>query len=178
MHRLFVAIRPPAPIRAQLLALMQGVKGARWQDDDQLHVTLRFIGEVDGAQADDVAAALGTVAGQAFSTAISGVGAFDSRGRVNALWAGVRPVEPLARLHRKIDNALVRAGLEPERRAYLPHVTLARFGRESGGVDAFLAEHSSLSSPPFHVGAFALFESHLSQHGPSYLAVEQFPLRD
>ena len=61
MHRLFVALRPPPAIRARLLAAMGGVPGARWQDDDQLHLTLRFIGEVDRPVAEDIAAALGTI---------------------------------------------------------------------------------------------------------------------
>lgn len=178
MHRLFVAIRPPEAIRAQLLALMDGVKGARWQDDDQLHITLRFIGEVDGRQADDALAALGSVRHQPFSVAIEGVGSFGSRGRPNALWAGLRPRDALAHLHRKIDQALVlRAGLEPERRAYLPHVTLARFGRESGGLDHFLARHAGLTSPLFDVEAFALYESRLGREGASYTVVERFPLQ-
>ena len=57
MHRLFVALRPPVPVRDHLLDLMHGVEGARWQSDDQLHLTLRFIGEVDRHQASDIAAA-------------------------------------------------------------------------------------------------------------------------
>src|SRR3546814_10296472 len=61
MHRLFVAIRPPPAIRVRLLGLMHGIAGARWQDDDQLHLTLRFVGEVDRPQADDLADALGHI---------------------------------------------------------------------------------------------------------------------
>jgi 2'-5' RNA ligase len=176
MHRLFVAIRPPADIREQLLDLMEGVPGARWQDDEQLHITLRFIGEVDSRVADDVAAALGTVRDPGFEIRLEGIGKFGSRGRVNAVWAGVRPPDQLAQLHRKIDHALVRAGLEPERRAYLPHITLARFGRESSGLDGFLARHAGLSSLPFPVSSFLLFESHLSQAGATYELVERYVL--
>lgn len=176
MHRLFVAIRPPATIRSQLLHLMEGVRGARWQDDGQLHLTLRFIGEVDSRVAEDVAAALGAVRQRRFSVALDGVGQFGSRGRPNALWAGVRPHDALAHLHRKVDQALMRAGLEPERRAYLPHITLARFGRESGGLDAFLARHTGLSSDPFEVTDFALYESRLGHEGASYTIVERYDL--
>ncbi|MFD1611097.1 RNA 2',3'-cyclic phosphodiesterase [Sphingomonas tabacisoli] len=176
MHRLFVAIRPPADIRSRLLGLMQGVKGARWQDDEQLHITLRFIGEVDGRQAEDAAAVLDSVRASPVSVAVAGVGSFGSRGRTNAIWAGVRPHEPLAHLHRKIDQALVRTGLEPERRAYLPHITLARFGRESGGVEAFLADHAGLASPPFEIAAFGLYESHLGHEGASYALVQRYLL--
>ncbi|HEV2567822.1 RNA 2',3'-cyclic phosphodiesterase [Sphingomonas sp.] len=177
MHRLFVAIRPPVAIREQLLDLMEGVSGARWQDDEQLHITLRFIGEVDARVADDVAAALGTVLHSAFEIALDGLGKFGSRGRVNALWAGVRPHDQLAHLHRKIDHALVRAGLEPERRAYLPHITVARFGRDIGGLDGFLSLHAGLTSPRFAVTEFGLYESHLTQAGASYELVERYALR-
>jgi 2'-5' RNA ligase len=176
MHRLFVAIRPPAMIRSQLLHLMEGVRGARWQDDDQLHLTLRFIGEVDARAAEDVAAALATVHQPRFSIALEGVGAFGSRSRPNALWAGVRPHDALAHLHRKVDQALMRAGLEPEGRAYLPHITLARFGRESSGRDAFLARHAGLSSDPFEITNFALYESRLGHEGASYTIVERYDL--
>jgi 2'-5' RNA ligase len=176
MHRLFTALRPPASVREQLLDLMEGLPGARWQDDDQLHLTLRFIGEVDARTADDVAAALGAVRHPPVTMALEGVGKFGSRGRVNALWAGVRPHDELAHLHRKIDQALVRAGLEPERRAYLPHITLARFGRDGAAPDPWIARHAGLSSPPFSIGHFELYESRLGSDGASYEIVERYPL--
>lgn len=177
MHRLFVAIRPPAAIRNTLLDLMEGVSGARWQDDEQLHLTLRFIGEVDGRVAEDIAAALGTVHQARFAVALDGVGQFGRPGRPNALWAGLRPHDSLAHLHRKVDQALVRAGLEPERRAYLPHITIARFGRDSDGIDAFCARHAGLRSDLFEIADFALYESRLGHAGATYTIAERWPLR-
>ncbi|WP_150291893.1 RNA 2',3'-cyclic phosphodiesterase [Sphingobium estronivorans] len=174
MHRLFVAIRPPAPIRASLLASMNGIMGARWQDDDQLHLTLRFVGEVDRPQADDIADALGAVRFTPFDIALSGVGCFDRKGRVHTLWAGVQPRDPLTQLHHKIDRACVRAGLPPDDRSYFPHVTLARFGRTAASMDAFMARHAALASASFTVEDFALFESHLGQTGPTYHMVERY----
>lgn len=176
MHRLFVGIRPPCAIRERLHALMGGVPGARWQGDEQLHVTLRFIGEVERPVAEDVATILSSVRYPAFDAAISGVGRFDRRGRTNALWAGVRPHPPLTLLHHKIDQALVRIGLPPEARAYLPHVTIARMGGGAGPVDRFLADHAGLSSEPFRVEHFLLFESHLGSEGASYEAIARYPL--
>jgi 2'-5' RNA ligase len=176
MHRLFVGLRPPAPIRAQLLALMGGVPGARWQDEEQLHITLRFIGEVERPIAEDVALALGQVRFSLLELMIAGVGQFDSRGRPNALWAGIRPHEAITQLHHKIDQALVRLGLEPERRAYLPHITLARMKAGAGVADRFLAEHAALASPPFTLEHFILFESRLGSEGASYEAVERYRL--
>ncbi|WP_066698395.1 RNA 2',3'-cyclic phosphodiesterase [Sphingobium amiense] len=174
MHRLFVAIRPPAALRSQLLDLMEGVEGARWQDDDQLHLTLRFIGEVDRRMAEDIAAALTAIRFTSFDAQIHGVGAFDRKGVVDTLWAGVQPRDPLAHLHRKIDRACVALGLAPEGRAYLPHITLARFGRGGAVVDPFLVRHAALSSAPFRVDRFTLFESHVGHAGARYEAVADY----
>lgn len=177
MHRLFVALRPPRAVREQLLDLMEGLPGARWQDDDQLHLTLRFIGEVDGRAADDVAVALGSVRDAPVTVMLEGVGKFGSRGRTNAVWAGVRPHDQLAHLHRKVDQALVRAGLDPERRAYLPHITLARFGRDGADPGAWIAQHAGLSSAPFTIEHFGLYESRLGQAGATYEIVERYTLK-
>lgn len=176
MHRLFVAIRPPRPIREQLLGLMGGVSGARWQSDDQLHLTLRFIGEVDRHVADDVAAALGAVHHPPFAIALNGIGTFERRGQPEILWAGVTPHEPLKALHKKIDQACARAGVEPDRRAYHPHITLARLNRSSGPVIGLLESAGGVRSPPFTANSFGLFESSLTPGGAVYSLVEQFAL--
>ena len=168
MHRLFVAIRPPADIRSRLLSLMGGIAGARWQTDDQLHITLRFIGEVDARCADDIMHCLAAVHFTPFSIALDGLGIFDRRGRVETLWAGVHPRDDLSRLHRKVDRACVMAGLPPEARSYLPHVTLARFRRDAGSTGMFLTQNAGFSSPCFTVGQFGLFESHLGHTGSVY----------
>jgi 2'-5' RNA ligase len=176
MHRLFVGLRPPAPIRERLLALMGGIVGARWQSAGQIHMTLRFIGEVDRPVAEDVALALGGVHFPRIEAALDGVGRFDRRGRVTAIWARVRPHDALTQLHHKIDQALVRAGLPPERRAYLPHITLARLHAPLEATDRFLADHAGLSSEPFTFDHFLLFESHLGREAASYEPVERYPL--
>lgn len=176
MHRLFVALRPPPEVRSALLDLMGGVHGARWQDEDQLHLTLRFIGQVDRRTAEDAAAALASIHSAPLDLRLAGCGMFETRGRPNALWAGVAPREPLAALHRKVDAALVRAGLPPEGRAYLPHITLARLPGSAGPVDRFLAEHAALASSPFRVAHMTLYESHLGQGGASYEPVERYAL--
>ena len=176
MHRLFVAIRPPEPIRDALLDLMEGIAGARWQDDEQLHLTLRFIGEVDRHVAEDVHAALGSVRHPPFDLSLSGVGMFDRRGVPATLWAGVEPAEPVRALHNKVDQAVARAGLEPEHRAFHPHITLARLGRGSGPVDAFLAKIGGVTSASFHVGSIALYESRLTPAGAQYEELERYML--
>jgi len=176
MHRLFVAVQPPPHIRDLLLGAMGGIAKARWQDDAQLHLTLRFIGEVDRHQGEDVAAALGGVHHPRFAIALDGVGQFDRRGRIDTLWAAVQPHTGLRTLHNKIDQALGRVGIAPESRAYLPHITLARFGRDAGPIAGFMDAQGGLASPPFEVEDFCLYESRLSQDGSVYRIVERYPL--
>lgn len=176
MHRLFVAIRPPSPVRALLLGAMGGISGARWQSDDQLHLTLRFIGEVDRHRAGDVHAALGGIHHPPFEIALSGIGAFERRGFPDTVWAGVTPHEPLKALHKKIDAALSRVGVVPDERAYLPHVTLARLKRSSGPLGNLLEHSGGLASQPFAVDSFALFESDLTEEAAVYSIVERYRL--
>jgi len=179
MHRLFVALRPPPAIRALLVRAMGGVPRARWQEDDQLHLTLRYVGEVERPVAENIALALGQVHAAAPTVALAGVGAFDKQGRVDTLWAGVTPHDSLAALHRKVDQALVRIGLAPERRAYLPHVTLARLPRAAGAgveIERWRADQAMLGSEPFALDSMILYESHLGRDRARYEAVACFPL--
>ena len=175
MHRLFVAIRPPADVRAQLLSLMHGITGARWQSDDQLHLTLRFIGQVDLRCAEDLAIVLGTIRFAPFTLALSGLGCFERKGRTETVWAAVQPREPLARLHQKIDRACRQISLKADERAYLPHVTLARLNRSAGPVEPFMVQHAGFASLPFTVDSFVLFESQLTATGAHYHVAETYP---
>ncbi len=177
-HRLFVALRPPRAIRAELLGAMHGLAAARWQSDEQLHLTLRFIGEVDRHRAEDIAAALGVLHAPAVAARISGVGIFERQGRPHTLWAGVEPHAPLAALHRKVDQCLMRVGIAPETRAFTPHITLARLNRSAGPVAPFLALHGDLASAPFLFGHVILFESELAHGGSRYHPVARYPLEN
>ena len=176
MHRLFVAIRPPEHIRDLLIDAMDDSPDFRWQDDGQLHLTLRFIGEVDRPLGEDLAAALGRIRAPRFSIRVKGVGRFEAHS-AGALWAGVEPKEPLAALAAKIERVCVGVGLEPERRTFHPHITLARWkGRRGHELMRFLERQRTLVSEPFEVDAFTLFESRLSRHGAHYEEVESYPL--
>lgn len=177
MHRLFAAIRPPQHIRRSLLDVMGGVSGARWQSDDQLHLTLRFIGEVEAHVAEDVAAALGSVHHPRFEIALDRIGSFERRGQPEVIWAGVTPHDQLKSLHKKVDQACQRAGLAPEGRAYSPHITLARLKRGSGRIASLIETSGGLSSEPFPVESFCLYESQLTPEGAVYTIVERYKLR-
>src|SRR5690242_19768036 len=100
MHRLFVAIRPPETIRDLLIDAMDDSADFRWQDDEQLHLTLRFVGEVERPVADDLAVALSRVQSDRLQLRIAGVGRFEQRSS-GAIWAGVEPKAPLAALAAK-----------------------------------------------------------------------------
>jgi 2'-5' RNA ligase len=173
MHRLFVAIRPPDPIIDALVDAMDDSPELGWVASDNLHLTLRFIGEVERPLANDIIAALGRIRFPRFELSLSAVGRFDRRGG-GALWAGVEPKKPVAELAAKVDRACVSAGLEPEHRAFHPHITLARYRRHSSAAALdYEQRNSGLASEPFAVDRFILFESRLSRHGAHYEEVVQ-----
>lgn len=179
MHRLFIGLRPPPAIRAQLLATMGGVPAARWQHDDQLHLTLRYVGEVDTALAEEIALMLARLHAPTPVVRIAGVGRFDKDGRTDSLWAGVTPSAPLTALHKKIDRGLGMLGLRPEGRSFVPHITLARLPRSQGAgpaLDAFVAQHATLASAPFALPHLILFESHLTRERAVYDVRARWPL--
>ena len=178
MHRLFVAIRPPEDIRDLLIDAMDDGPEFRWQDDEQLHLTLRFIGEVERPLADDLAAELGRIRAQPFELRIVDTGRFEQRGS-GALWAGIEPKAPVAALAAKIERACLAVGLEPERRAFHPHITLARWkGRRTREVAGFIERTRGLVSDPFEVDEFILLESRLSRLGAHYEDVAAYALAD
>ena len=176
MHRLFLAIRPPEAVRDLLLDTMEGVPALRWQGDEQLHLTLRFIGKVERPLAEDLAVSLSSLRFAPFAIRVAGVGRFDHHKR-GALWAGVEPRSPLAALAGKLERICVSVGLPPDQRAYHPHITLARWGRNAGGsLDPFLAAHAALRSDDFTVDTITLYESHLGRDGAHYEAIAEYPL--
>ena len=176
MHRLFLAIRPPQQVRDLLVDAMDEAPFFRWQEEEQLHLTLRFIGEVERPVAEDLADLLSRVRAAAFDLRIGGVGRFEQRNS-GTLWAGVEPKAPLSSLATKLDRVCQGVGLEAERRTFHPHITLARWkGRRSIEVQQFLERRRDLCSDPFLVSAFILFESRLSRHGAHYEEVATYNL--
>jgi 2'-5' RNA ligase len=173
--RLFVGLELPDAIRAALLAGMGGVAGARWQRDDQLHLTLRFIGEVDRHGAADIAAALGRVRLRPFAAELGAPGHFATRGRIDTLWVGVRPAAALAALAGRVNAALASVGIPAEPRAFVPHITVAR-GQIMGGThpDA-LWPQSAIPQLGWTVTGIALFESRMGHGGSDYQVIARWP---
>ena len=175
--RLFAALTIPDDVRAMLAVLGGGVPGARWMDAATYHITLRFIGEVDPPVAEEIDAALAVLQAPGFTLQLAGVGQFDTGGKPRVLWAGVETNPALIHLARKIDRAVVSAGLPPEDRNYTPHVTLARLrDTPPGRVTQFLADHALLRPPAFVVDRFVLFESLQGNEGPVYVKLAEYAL--
>ena len=176
MIRLFVALELPEMVRERLGGLQGGVPGARWANDDQLHLTLRFIGEVTENVGHDVDDALMGIRAPGFELELAGVGEFGGK-NPRALWAGVRGNGALLHLQRKVETALQRIGLEPEPRKFSPHVTLARLrGAPREKVMAFLSHYALFASGPFQIDRFVLFSSHQGSGGSVYHAERVYPL--
>lgn len=175
MIRLFTALALPPELAGRLAALEAGIPGARWVEPRNLHITLRFIGEVDGGMAQEVHECLAEIRAAAFEVTLSGFGTFGSRSP-NALWAGVEKAPELTHLQAKVDSALARAGVAAEGRKFVPHVTLARLKNAPvPRLQAFIAGHSPFRDA-FMAESFVLFRSHLGRGGAEYEALAEYPL--
>lgn len=174
--RLFVALPLPDHLRDRLAALAEGLPGARWVAPENLHITLRFLGEIDGRQASDVDAALDGIAAERFSLSLVGVDCFGDP-RPRSLWVGVESNPALTRLQAKVEQAVQRAGLPPERRKFKPHVTLARFTSHPGErLSGYVIRNALFRAAPFPVDHFVLFSSFLSHNGAIYSPEATYPL--
>ncbi|MDX1776698.1 MAG: RNA 2',3'-cyclic phosphodiesterase [Desulfobulbales bacterium] len=166
MPRLFIAIDLPETIKKNLQLMSFGIPGAKWISPEQLHLTVRFIGEVDGALFHDIKSILAEVSMPSFRLQLKGVGHFPPRGEPRVIWVGLTASEPLQTLRKKIDAALIKTGLDPERRKFSPHITLARLKNTPvQKIANFLAGNGLFSQEPFHVGDFKLYSSTLTRKG-------------
>ncbi|TMM50201.1 RNA 2',3'-cyclic phosphodiesterase [Qipengyuania marisflavi] len=172
--RLFLALRPPPEVREGLLAIMGGVAGARWQDDAQLHLTLRYLGEVDIDVAEDLVDAFVHLRFAPLDIALTGTGCFERKGITHTLWAGVFPSPQLLALQSRAERCCIRAGLPPETRKYAPHVTLARLNATSGPVAPFCARTMGQSLGAWRADSYILYESHLHPGGSQYELVRVY----
>lgn len=176
MHRLFVAIALPEEVAGALARLQSGMRGARWIREDNFHLTLAFIGEVDRHGLNEIASALGGVSAPAFDLRFKGCGFFGDR-KPRALWVGADANPQLAHLQSKVEVALMRAGLPLEKRKFTPHVTLAYLnGAAPDAVAGFCAVNGLFSAGPFPVSEFHLFESHLGSEAAHYEIVASYAL--
>jgi RNA 2',3'-cyclic 3'-phosphodiesterase len=166
--RLFVAIDLPESTRQLLADLDPHIRGARWTDPAQMHLTLGFYGDVP----DDIDLALQekltAIEFGAFFLPIVGVGAFSPKGAPKIIWIGVGKAHPhLFQIHKRVQEAALAAGLEPELRPWHPHITLARCRDLSAqSLRKFLHTNAEFDAGMIHVEAFHLYSSELTSAGP------------
>lgn len=178
--RLFAAVDIPDDIAERLLPLQKGVGGAKWRPRDNLHLTLRFFGDVAEPVADDIDGELSAIAENhaPFDIALKGAGAFGGADP-HTLWMGVSDSEPLKRLAADCERAARRAKLKPESRAFKPHVTMAYLSNALlDRVHAFEQRFALFETPAFRVECFGLYSSFTRKSAPSLYRLEaEYPLR-
>lgn len=176
MPRLFTALALPQAVAVDLAIVQGGVPGARWVPQENFHITLRFIGEVDARTADEVAGALAGLSAAPFDLRLKGCGVF-GKDAPRSVWIGVEADPALATLAAKIDRACHRLGLRADARRFMPHVTLARLkDADPAKVQRYVEEHGLFATPPFRVEAFGLYSSTLGSEGAVYTLEETYPL--
>ena len=176
--RLFVALALPDSVAQSIMLIQGGVPGARWQAREQLHLTLRFIGEVEGREAAMLDDALAGIVAPAFSLQLHAVGQFGNK-QPHSLWAGVRKNEALEHLQRKVDSAIRRVGQPQDAHKFIPHVTLARLRNpDPGRMLDWLTYNALYTSPEFEAGAFQLYSSKLTHDGSIYRIEQSYDLEN
>lgn len=178
MPRLFTALEIPRNAAMSLSLLRGGLPGARWIDVENYHITLRFIGDVDGRTADEIVERLDRIDRPEFQIRLDGIGSFGSK-KPHSIWAGVSPSPDMTALQGEIERICQRIGLPPDPRKFTPHVTLARL--KSSRVDEvvhYLSGRGNFQTSAFTVPRFVLLSSRESVGGGPYLTEEVFPLSE
>ena len=181
MPRLFVALVPPATVRAELAELAaRPLAGMRWTPAENIHLTLRFIGETDDDKATRFADSLARVRVEPFILPVGGVGLFPSRGPAKVLWTGVGHGHTrLYQLRKQVDEALLAVDAGVAMPGFHPHFTLGRLDETHGPKELahFLERHKAFEAPPFRVTEFHLLASERPPgRAPVYRTVRGFSL--
>ncbi|EHS50172.1 2'-5' RNA ligase [Rhizobium sp. PDO1-076] len=178
MPRLFTALEIPRNAAMSLSLLRGGLPGARWIDVENYHITLRFIGDVDGRTADEIVDRLDRIDRPEFSLSLNGIGSFGSK-KPHSIWAGVTPAPEMYALQGEIERICQRIGLPPDPRKFTPHVTLARLKQSRlEDVVHYLSGRGDFQTVPFITPRFVLLSSRESVGGGPYLTEEVFPLHE
>jgi 2'-5' RNA ligase len=177
MPRLFTGLEIPPDIAFRLSLKRGGLTGARWMEPGDYHITLRFVGDVDNHVADDIADGLDILSDSVrFPIRLTHFGVFGSD-KPRALYAGVEPSEALTRLQNAHERVLQRAGVEPDGRKFVPHVTLARLrGANAADVARFVADAGLFEPLEFTPARFVLYSSRDSIGGGPYVVEQAYPM--
>jgi 2'-5' RNA ligase len=178
MPRLFIALEIPRNAAMSLSLLRGGLPGARWIDVENYHITLRFIGDIDGRTADEVVDRLDRIDRPEFQLSLNGMGSFGSK-KPHSIWAGVSPSPEMNALQSEVERICQRIGLPPDPRKFMPHVTLARLrSSRLDDVVQYLSGRGNFRTSAFTVGRFVLMSSKESVGGGPYIVEEVFPLHE
>ncbi|WP_421789453.1 RNA 2',3'-cyclic phosphodiesterase [Hyphobacterium sp.] len=175
--RLFAALPVPTPLADRLTGLQKGVPSAIWRPASAMHITLRFFGEIDEAKAEELDFELGQIRCKPFDLAIKGAGSF-GRSEPHAIWMGIEAHPSLILLAKACSRAARRTGLTHEKRAYIPHVTMAYLGQtDLDRVNAFEHRHALYRSPVWTADRFYLYSSWQGGRGDNPYQIEaEYPL--
>jgi 2'-5' RNA ligase len=178
MPRLFTALEIPRNAAMSLSLLRGGLPGARWIDVENYHITLRFIGDVDGRTADELVERLDRIDRPEFQIRLDGIGSFGSK-KPHSVWAGVTPTPDMFALQGEIERICQRIGLPSDPRKFTPHVTLARLkSSRLDDVVHYLSGRGYFKTSLFTASRFVLLSSRESVGGGPYLTEEIFPLHE
>ena len=178
LSRLFVAIDPPKSVRDILVSLDPHLRGVRWTAGDQMHLTLGFFPEVREEVEPALREKLGAIEFRPFFLPVEGVGTFPPKGIAKIIWIGVGAGHPhLFQLHKRVQEAALAVGIEPELRPWHPHITLGRCrGVPGGDLRKFLKSNTEFDAGMFRVEAFHLYCSQLTPAGPIHTCQLSVPV--
>lgn len=178
MMRLFLAIPIPDDVATKIARVQHGLEGAKWSPRENLHLTLRFLGDVDKRKAQDIDAELEQIRVSPFDLDIATIGFFGGE-EPHAAWIGVKANSALMELQKQCERACRRAGLAPDPRSYTPHITICYLPRHYpvGNVMAFQQDNNLFKAQDWLADRFYLYASQTQGRGPSRYSIEaEYPL--
>jgi RNA 2',3'-cyclic 3'-phosphodiesterase len=176
MPRLFTGIELPEDMADELSALETPIPGTNWIDADDLHLTLRFFGDVSDAQAREIGDLLETLGADAFNLTVKGLGTFGAQ--PTTLFAAVETSPALDALVRANDRVARGAGIAASKMPYKAHITLARLQyADPVKLARFLSMNATLAFEPVFIHRFALFSSRPRTGGGPYVVEALYALR-
>lgn len=172
--RIFIAVPLPDVVKSALKNLQVSTDYIRWQPPRQLHITLKFLGDISSDDLQMLEQKLTDISQQPFNLQLTQWGTFPEKGKPKVIWVGVEPRENITALHKKVEKSCAALGFDEDNRSYLPHVTLGRSKNVSRGK----VSEIMLNPEPvgFSVQQFGIFKSELSPEGAKHTLIKKYPL--